>query len=102
MGNVSHGCHGPVSEVAIVECIAYFHGSYTESLAELEKQQQANVELRRRLTSAEERAERVSAHAALMEDAYAVVGREFSRTARCGAERSRGPNRSVLASRIDR
>jgi hypothetical protein len=77
MGNVSHGCHGPLSEAAIVECIAYLHGSYTDSLAELEKQQQANVELRRRLTSAEERAERASAHAALMEDAYAVVGREY-------------------------
>jgi hypothetical protein len=50
MGDVSHGCHGPLSEAAIVECIAYLHGSYTDSLAELEKQQQANVELRRRLT----------------------------------------------------
>jgi hypothetical protein len=77
MGNISNGFHGPLSEAEIVECIAYLHGSYTDSIAELGKQQQANVELRRRLTSAEERAERASAHAALMKDAYAVVGREY-------------------------
>jgi hypothetical protein len=80
MGNISHGCHGPLSEAAIVECIVYLHGSYTDSIAELEKQQKANVELRRRPTSAAERAERASAHAA---------------TARYGAERGRVPNRSV-------
>jgi hypothetical protein len=77
MGNVSHGCNRPLSEAATVECIAYIHGSYTDSITELKKQQQANVELRRRLNSAEESAERASAHAALMEDAYAVVGREY-------------------------
>jgi hypothetical protein len=77
MGNVSHGCLGPLSEAEIVECIDYLHGSYSDSLAELENQQQANVKLRRRLTSADERAERVSAHAALMEVAYAFVGREY-------------------------
>jgi hypothetical protein len=60
-----------------VFCIGYLHGSYTDSLAELEKQRQANVEFRRRLTSAEEQEERASAHAALMEDANAVVGLEY-------------------------
>jgi hypothetical protein len=58
MGNISHGFHGPLRETAIVELIAYLYGSYTESVAELENHRQANVELRRRLTSAEESAER--------------------------------------------
>jgi hypothetical protein len=77
MGNISHGFHGPLREAAIVECIAYLCGSYTDSVAELGKHRQSNVELWRSLTSAEERAERAPAHAALMEDAYAVVGREY-------------------------
>ena len=77
MGNGSNGVQGPLSEAAIVECIAYLYGSYTDTRAELENQRQANAELKRRLTSAEDRAERAAAHAALMEDAYAVVGREY-------------------------